>query len=137
MKVLARVPSPARRNVGGTGACVFSQKAIEPHSLGFWRCMLDVNTATSTGFTVKFDPAASDGVPPANTNRIYVWGGQADAARTLSAATSYIPAATATVTRSAESIHLPVDAAWFNPVRLRNQPAAAHLVRSRRAQVPS
>ena len=33
---------------------------------------------------------------------------------TLSAATSYIPTTAATVTRSPENIHLPIDAAWFN-----------------------
>jgi hypothetical protein len=102
-------------NTAGTATCVFSQKAIEPHALGFWRCMLDVNTATSTSFTVKFGPAASDGAQPANTNSIYVWGGQGEAELNISAATSYIPTTTATVTRSAENIHLPIDSAWFIP----------------------
>jgi hypothetical protein len=105
----------AGSNTAGTATCVFSQKAIEPHALGFWRCMLDVNTATSTSCSVKFGPAASDGGEPANTNSIYVWGGQAEAELNVSAATSYIPTTTAAVTRSAENIHLPIDSAWFNP----------------------
>lgn len=42
-------------------------------------------------------------------------GGQGEAELNISAATSYIPTTTATVTRSAENIHLPVDPAWFNP----------------------
>lgn len=102
-------------NTAGTATCVFSQKAIEPHALGFWRCMLDVNTATSTSFTVKFGPAAADGVQPANGNSIIVWGAQGEAEMAVSAATSYIPTTTAAVTRSAENLHLPIDAAWFNP----------------------
>lgn len=102
-------------NTAGTGTCIFSQKTIEPHALGFWRCMLDVNTATSTAFTVRFGPAAADGVPPATTNSIIIWGAQAEAEQTVSAATSYIATTTATVTRSAENLHLPVDPAWFNP----------------------
>ena len=78
--------------------------------------MLDVNTATSTNFSVKFGPAASDGAQPANTNSIYVWGAQGEAELNISVATSYIPTTTAAVTRSAENIHLPVDPTWFNPV---------------------
>ena len=77
--------------------------------------MLDVNTATSTNFSVKFGPAASDGAQPANTNSIYVWGAQGEAELNISVATSYIPTTTAAVTRSAENIHLPIDPAWFNP----------------------
>ena len=37
------------------------------------------------------------------------------AEQTLSAAASHIPTTTATVTRSEENIHLPVDPTWFNP----------------------
>jgi hypothetical protein len=99
----------------GTATCVFSQKVIEPHALGFWRCLLDVSTATSTAFTVRIGPAAADGVQPASGNSIAVWGAQAEAELTVPAASSYIPTTTATVTRSAENLHLPVDPAWFNP----------------------
>lgn len=103
-------------NTAGTGTCVFSQKKIEAYLNSWYRCHLDVTTATSTAFTITFGPAASDGAVPANTNSVYAWGAQAEAdVAGAPAGTSYIPTTSATVTRAADNIHLPLDASWFNP----------------------
>ncbi len=102
-------------NTAGAATCTFGTKFIEPAAFGFYRCMLDVATATSTAFTVKYGPAASDGAQPANTNSVYWWGAHGEADTAPSYPTSYTPTAGATVTRAAEAIQLPVDSAWFNP----------------------
>ncbi len=101
-------------NTAGTSTCVFNAKLIEALPNGWYRCSLDVTTATSTAFTVKFGPAAADNTQPANTNSIYAWGAQAEAERSVSAMTSYIATAGSTVQRQAEMVQMPIDTAWFN-----------------------
>ncbi len=102
-------------NTAGAATCTFVDKFIEPAAFGFQRCMLVVNTATSTAFTIKYGPAASDGAQPANTNSIYWWGAMAAADATQEAPTSYIPTAGSTVTRNAEALQMPLATDWFNP----------------------
>lgn len=102
-------------NTAGAGTCIYADKWIEPAAFGFYRCMLAVNTATSTAFTVKFGPASADSAQPANTNSLYWWGGMAAADTAPEYPTAYVATTSATVTRAAEAIHLPVDASWFNP----------------------
>jgi hypothetical protein len=98
-------------STAGAGTNLFSQKTIEAHANGWFRCALETTTVTSTAFTASIAPAAADSAAPANTDAILAWGAQLEAEATLTNATTYIPTVAATVTRSADNLILPVTAA--------------------------
>jgi hypothetical protein len=95
-------------NTSGASTVVLSQARIESAGGGFYRCSVEVTTATVTTLTVQFSAAAADGSAPANTDSVYVWGAQIEAASAETNRTSYIPTTTATVTRSADLLLMPV-----------------------------
>lgn len=97
----------------GASTCTYASATIRALPNGWYRCILTVNTATSTGFTVKIGPAAADNTAPANADSAYLWGAQAEAFGTR-AATSYIPTTSATVTRAVESAAITLASSWFN-----------------------
>lgn len=98
-------------NTAGAGTNIFSQKTIENMGSGWYRCVLETTTVTSTSFTGSIAPAAADSTAPANTDAILAWGAQLEAEATLTNATSYIPTTSATVTRSADNLSLAVTSA--------------------------
>lgn len=98
----------------GGATVVYAAHAMEALANGWYRCQLTVTTATSTSFFIHVSAAATDNVEPANGDNVYAWGAQAEAPGGTSAASSYIATTTATVTRSGDSLVVPVSANWFN-----------------------
>jgi hypothetical protein len=98
-------------NTAGGGTNIFSQKTIEAMGNGWHRCALETTTVTSTAFTASIAPAAADSTAPASADGILAWGAQLEAESTLTNATSYIPTTSATVTRNADNLILPVTTA--------------------------
>jgi hypothetical protein len=98
-------------NTAGAGTNLFSQKTIEAHASGWYRCALETTTTTVTAVTASIAPSAADSAAPANTDAILAWGAQLEAEATLTNATTYIPTVAATVTRSADNLILPVTSA--------------------------
>lgn len=98
-------------NTAGAGTNLFSQKTIENMGGGWYRCGLEVTTATATAFTASAGPCAADSTAPANADSCFAWGEQLEADVTLTSPTSYIPTTSATVTRNADNLLLPVTSA--------------------------
>jgi len=98
-------------NTAGAGTLLFSQKTIEAAGNGWFRCALETTSASVTTITATIGPAAADSTAPASGNTVIAWGAQAEAESTLTNATTYIPTAGSTVTRSADNLILPVTAA--------------------------
>jgi len=98
-------------NTAGAGTLLFSQKTIVADPNGFWRCSLEVTSTTVTTVTGSAGPAAANSTAPANADSIFAWGAQLEAEATLTNATSFIPTTSATVTRNADNLVLPVTAA--------------------------
>lgn len=98
-------------NTAGAGTLLYAQATIEAMGNGWYRCALETSSTTVTAITATIAPAAADNTAPANADSIYAWGAQAEAESTLTNATSYIPTTSATVTRSADNLILPVTSA--------------------------
>ncbi len=101
-------------NTAGASTVTFLQKTIENFGGGWYRCALEVATATSTSITCKMAPTSADNVAAANTNACIVWGAQAEADGTHTPVSSYIPTTSASVTRNADSLTATLDSRWFN-----------------------
>jgi hypothetical protein len=95
-------------NTAGATTVLFSHATIEDYGGGLYRCTLTCTTATSTLFTVAWSPCAADNASSANGNSVFAVGEQIEAPAATSAASSYIPTTTASVTRSADSLIVPV-----------------------------
>jgi hypothetical protein len=98
----------AGSNTAGAGTLLFSQKTIEAMGNGWYRCAIEATSSTVTAITATCGPAAAGSTAPANGDSVFVWGAQAEADATLTNPTSYIPTTSATVTRSADNLILPV-----------------------------
>lgn len=101
-------------NTGGGSSITFALAVIEPMSDGFFRCHIEVTTASVTTLTAKISAAAADSTAPANTDSVYAWGAMLSAAGTRTGPTSYIPTTSATVTREADRLIQAIDTSWFN-----------------------
>ena len=95
----------------GAGTVVYSNAASETLADGWYRIQLTVATATSTAFTGYIAPTSADNTASANTNSAYVWGMQVEA---NTAASTYIPTTTASVTRNGDVLMVPVGTSWFS-----------------------
>lgn len=98
----------------GGGNCVLSQVVVEAMGRGWYRASLEVTTATVTTLTGSVMPCAADGADSANGNSLYAWGAQFEADATYTSPSSYIPTTTATVTRNADNLFMPVSSSWFH-----------------------
>jgi hypothetical protein len=101
-------------NTGGGSSITFARAAIEQMSDGFFRCHVEVTTASVTTLTAKISAAAADSTAPANTDSVYAWGAMLSAAATRTGPTSYIPTTSGTVTREADRLIQAIDTSWFN-----------------------
>lgn len=98
----------------GATTCIYAAHSIEALPNGWYRCQLTVTTATNTSYTAFISCAATDNTEPANADSVYVWGAQAESPGTSSAASTYIPTTSATVTRNDDGLVVPVGTSWFN-----------------------
>ena len=103
-------------HIAGATILLYSAKAIDAFGGGWYRCAVEVTSPTITVITASRASAAADNTASANGNSIAAGRAQLEADAALTNQTSYIPTTTATVTGSAENIHLPIDPAWFNSV---------------------
>jgi hypothetical protein len=99
---------------GGSGTCLFSQAFCENMGRGWFRCSVEVTTATVTSLACGITPCAADAADSANGNSLYAWGAQAEAEQAQNSVSSYIPTVAATVTRNADNYVFPAVAPWFN-----------------------
>ncbi len=100
-------------SLGGSGggfSLTFSQKWIEAQRNGWCLCALEVTSSVATAISASIAPTAADNTASANGNSLFAWGAQLEAEATLTNLTSYIPTTSATVTRSADNLILPVSA---------------------------
>ena len=99
----------------GLTTCVYSAHSMRQLANGWYRCQLTVTTATSTAFTVHVSCAASDNTEPANLDSVYAWGVQIEQVTgSTSAASSYVPTTSATVTRNGDVLVVPTSTSWFS-----------------------
>jgi hypothetical protein len=101
-------------NTAGASSLLYSSKDIIDHGGGWYRCILMVLTSAVTTITASISPAAADNTAAADTDSVYAWGAQIEAAATSTNPTSYIPTTTATVTRSADYLTIPTDGRWYS-----------------------
>jgi hypothetical protein len=100
-------------SLGGSGggfSLTFSQKWIEAQRNGWYLCALEVTSSVATAVSASIAPTAADNTASANGNSLFAWGAHLEADATLTNLTSYIPTTSATVTRSADNLILPVSA---------------------------
>lgn len=100
-------------SVGGS-TCAYSTHGIEDVGGGWYRCYVTVTTATNTAYTVYVSCAAADNTEPAAADDVYAWGLQAESPGTTASMTAYIPTTSATVTRSADMLAVPIGTSWFS-----------------------
>lgn len=97
--------------IGGSGGgftLSFSQKWVEAQRNGWYLCALEVTSSVSTTIAASIAPAAADSTASANGNSLFVWGAQLEAESALTNLSGYIPTTSATITRSADNLILPV-----------------------------
>ncbi len=97
--------------IGGSGGgftLSFAQKWIEAQRNGWYLCALEVTSSVSTTIAATIAPTAADSTASATGNSLFAWGAQLEAESSLTNLSSYIPTTSATVTRSADNLILPV-----------------------------
>jgi hypothetical protein len=95
-------------NTAGATTVVFHHAIIRDYGGGLYRVGLTCTTATSTTFTVAWSPCAADGAAAASGNSVFAVGLGIEAPGTTSAVSSYIPTTSGSVTRSGDSLLVPV-----------------------------
>ena len=79
-----------------------------PSSVDWYLCALEVTSSVSTTIAATIAPTAADSTASATGNSLFAWGAQLEAESSLTNLSSYIPTTSATVTRSADNLILPV-----------------------------
>lgn len=100
-------------STAGAGTLLLAQAQCLPAGNGWYRCSIEATSATVTAISAGIVPCAADNTASANTNSLYAWGAQLEAEQARNSMTSYIPTTSATVTRNADNLIIPVSSYWF------------------------